>query len=286
MKKSKWALMCLLGLCMLALSGCRLALEEKAVSRDRFVGASVILRDSFGSANGCEDRSQPHEPDGELLIVKFEEAEDGVPRIGSEESECFTEVKNNYHVKDFESAKGESFNVEATLYLCEEKLPPHARLEMERVYQREDGTIYAVDGGTSYALSGQDIRMGSLGFSLSESWKAESSEGLAEEFTVSVKLNVKAEKEVLSAALIEMDSANQEIARHELAGEEEVCLTPAASWALMEETLADGSIRRTAVNLTDGEGNVTVRWTNSKAMCIPMRYKLLTPGRLSEPGAA
>ena len=258
------------------LGGCQLALEEAAVSRDRFVGLSVLISDGMShSVKDGEyfDRFQPHEVDGELLISRRWTDENGEEHIGDEYGEWFDATKSGVHVKD----DSVEHTVESTLYLYEEILPPGVLLICERVYQREDGTLYAVSGGHNY--SGQ---LDGVGLAISESYTTIDANGKQISEKTTIKLNVKYEACVLSAEAVEMSGTDGEIARHELTGQDEVWISPEAEWVMVEEKLNDGTIRRTAVNGPLNRAYFTIRKSDYQGVCIPHTYTLRVPGALSD----
>lgn len=275
MRKAKYSIL----LCMLAaallLSGCQLAREEKEYSQDRLVGISVRIENSFdsGSGEGYFDRRQPHEPDGALVWLKTGYDENGVPMSGAEYDEdgWFDPVHLHFTTTD----EGEEHALETTLYLAEELLPEHALLQMEHVYQREDGTLYAINGGSNY--SGD---MDGLGLKVSSSY-ATTFEGEKKSKTISIKLNVKYEKIVLSAEAIEMKGTGEELARHALTGQEEIWVSSDTEWVLIEETLSGGVIRRTSVNGPLDKETFVVRTANEQGICIRRSYRLRVSGGFS-----
>ena len=196
---------------------------------------------------------------------------DGVPMCGAEYSDddWFDPVHHGIHISD----EGESYTLETSMYLAEELLPEHARLEMEHVYQREDGTLYAIDNGSNY--SGH---MDGLGLKVSASYTT-TFEGERKSSTTSIKLNVKYAEVVLSAEAVEMKGTGEELARHPLNKEDqEIWVSSDTEWVLIEETLADGTIRRTAVNGPLDKAYFNLRFPDAKGVCIRYQYKIRTPG--------
>ena len=148
-------------------------------------------------------------------------------------------------------------------------------LSMEHVYQREDGTLYAVDCGSNYsgALDG-------LGLKISETHTETDVSRKKTSVTTTVKLNVEYDEPTVSAVLIEMRGTDTELHRHALSGEKEIWLSSEAEWALIEEMLADGSTHRTAVNGPLGGQSVEIRTVNSSGVCVPHTYSLRVSGAL------
>ncbi len=276
MKNRKWTIMLLMAVVSLTLSGCRLALPEKTVSKDRFVGFSVILSsgtNAYDKDGNYFDRRVPHEVDGELLIKNITTNPNGDVCVGAEHSDWFTHLHNGMHIKDDDH---EEYTIEGTLYLCKEMLPANPILICEYVYQREDGTLYAVDMGSNY--SGH---LDGMGLSASESWTETDENGLKKSFTTSVKLDVRYDEAVVSAELIEMRGTGEALARHAMAEADEIWISQAAEWALIEETLKDGSVQRTAVNgPLDGQF-FEARRVNDTGICVPMTYTIRVSGMLT-----
>lgn len=264
--KNKWTVLVSALLIALTLSGCQLAMEEKEATPDRFVGLSVRLTDTSDF-----DRSEPHEVDGQRLIVPMETNEQGETMILSDSGEWFSDVHLSLHTRD----SGEERRFEGTLYVCPELIPSGVLLKAEEVYQRPDGSLYAVNGGHNY--SGH---LGGLKIEIDQSRTVTDSEGNETTDSCIVTLRVEEEAHVLSAELIEMDAANQEIARHALESQEEIRLSPQAEWALLTENLADGSARRTALNRpfneTYNETYIEIRRPNEQGVCAPVSYRLLS----------
>ena len=255
MRKNKWAVIILALVCAVMLTGCQLALQEKEEVRDRFVGLSVRLTDSNDF-----DRSQPHEVDGQKLIILIETNEMGETMIMSDCGEWFSDVHLSLHTKD----SGEERRIEGTLYVCEELI-----LNAEEVYQRADGSLYAVSGGHNYSghLSGLKIE-------IDQSHTVTDSEGKKKTESCTVTLRIEKEARVVSAELIEMNAANQEITRHTLDTQLDVWLSAEADWALLQETMADGTVRRTAVNRPFEEADIEIRRANEQGVCVPRSYRV------------
>ena len=87
MRKSKLAVLMMILTAAVLLSGCQLALEERGYSPDRLVGISVRLSSGVAKYIPREeyfDRRQPHEPDGEVVWLKYEYNDAGELMIGAE----------------------------------------------------------------------------------------------------------------------------------------------------------------------------------------------------------
>ena len=275
MRKAKCIILSLMLIAaVLMTSGCQLARDEKEFSQDRLVGISVRLVSGFGSRAGYFDRRQPHEPDGAMVWLKTDYTETGEPMIGPEyDSDWFEPAHLSIHVKD----EDEEHYLETTIYLAGAMLPDNPLLEMEHVYRREDGTLYAIDNGSNY--SGH---MDGLGLTVSQSQTVTGPDGKRKQETTTIKLNIKYEEVVLSAEAVEMKGTGEELMRHALTGQEELWVSPGAEWLLIEEKLGDGTIRRTAVNgPLDGE-YFSIRKANEQGVCIRESYKIHVPGTLSD----
>lgn len=247
-------------ICALSVSGCRLALDERTESAERFVGISVILSDG-----GELKRNEPHEPDGQLLISPVETNETGDAVVVSDAGEWFSDVRFSYHVQD----DGEERNIEGTLYVCPDLLRSGVILMAEEVYQRADGSLYAINGGHNYSGS-----LGGLKIDLYQTHDITNEQGDALSESCRVTLQIKAEARMLSAEIIEMDADNREIRRHTLADQEEIPLSSETQWALLSEVFADGTVRRTALNLSFEDDSVEIRRADEQGICIPCSYQL------------
>jgi len=271
MKKAKYAALPLLLVSALLLSGCTLALNEKEYSRDRLVGISVGLSSSYGAKTG---RYEPHEPDGEVIRLNMYTDEEGVTYGGAEyDSDWFEPVRLHVHSKD----EGEEYTLETTMYLAEDMLPSQPYLSIERVYEREDGTLYALAGGHNY--SGH---LDGIGLTISESYSATGADGKKKTSKTTIKLSVAYDVKVVSAEAVEMKGTETELNRHVLTDQEEIWVSADTEWILVEETLADGTVRRSAVNgPLDGE-TFFVRFANEQGVCVRQTYRLRTPGPLPD----
>lgn len=278
MKRAKHAFLILLLAAAVMLSGCQLALEEKEFSQDRLVGISVRLSDSatrFVNHKEYIDRRQPHEPDGAMVWLNWHTDENGESYNDVEYSgeDWFEPVHLSVHVSD----EREEHTIETAIYLAEDILPDDPFLEMEHVYQREDGTLYAIDNGGNYSGN-----LDGLGMTVSQSNTVTNPDGTKKQHTTKIKVNVWYEEVVLSAEAVEMKGTGEELMRHELTGQEELWISSETEWILVEETLDGGTIRRSAVNAPLDKETFFVRKANSEGVCIRETYKIRTPGVLSE----
>ena len=278
MKKAKYAFLILLLAAAVMLSGCQLALEEKEFSQDRLVGISVRLSGSaarFDNWKEYVDRRQPHEPDGAMVWLNWYTDENGESYNGVEYSgeDWFESVHLSVHVSD----EGEEHTIETAIYLVKDMLPDDPLLEMEHVYQREDGTLYAIDNGSNYSGN-----LEGLGLTVSQSNTVTKPDGTKKQHTTTIKLSVKYEEAVLSAEAVEMKGTGEEIARRELTGQEELWISPETEWILIEETLADGRIRRSAVNAPLEKETFFIRRAGESGVCIRESYTVRISGVLSE----
>ena len=278
MRKSKLAALAVMLTAAIMLSGCQLALEEKEYSPDRLVGISVRL--SSGGAKYIPreeyfDRRQPHEPDGEVVWLKHEYNDAGELMISAEYDPdgWFEPVHQGVHMKD----ESEERTLETTIYVAEEMFAEEPWLEMEHVYQRADGTLYAIDCGSNY--SGH---LDGLGLTVSQTQTVTGPDGKKKSETTTIKLNVKHTEIIRSAEAVEMRGTGEEIARHKLTGQEEIWVSAETEWLLIEETLADGSIRRSAVNGPLNNETFFIRIPELPGVCIRETYTIRTPGALSD----
>ena len=226
-------------------------------------------------SRGYFDRRQPHEPDGAVIRLNYEYNEAGELMIGTEydDNNWFEPVHTGVHVSD----EGEERTLETTLYVAEKMFAETPYLEMEHVYQRADGTLYAIDNGSNY--SGH---LDGLSLKISQSRIVTTTDGERKSETTTIKLNVKYKEIVLSAEAVEMNAANEEIARHRLTGQEEIWISPMTEWLLIEETLNDFSIRRSAVNGPLNKETFFIYTPELPGVCIRETYTLRTSGVLSD----
>ncbi len=276
MRKLKCMVLVLLMTATVVLSGCQLALEEQEYSRDRLVGISVKL----GSSHSIHDdnqksgpRYEPHEVDGEMIRLNMYKDENGVTYGGSEyDSDWFEPVHLHVHSRD----EGDEYTLETTIYAAEDMLPDDPYLQIERMYEREDGTLYALAGGHNYSGN-----LDGIGLKISESYSRTDTDGKKSTSTTTIQLWVKYEEQVISAEAVEMKGAEGEIARHKLTGQEEIWVSAETEWLLIEETLADGRIRRSAVNGPLNNETFFVRIAGEQGVCIRETYKIRMPGALN-----
>lgn len=272
MKRIKYAMLPALLAALLALSGCRMALDERTGEQNRLVGLSITVTDGYDSAydtNGV-NRLQPHEPDGAVVRLCFETDENGDAILYDFSDGRFDPPQMTYHVTNDDSV---AYSLETTLYLIESRLPERPILRVESVYQREDGTLFAINGGHNYSgvLDG-------VGVTLSESCTTTDASGRTIAESTTLKLNVRYEAEVVSASAVEMRGADEALTRHELGEQENIRISAEAEWLLIEETLADGSVRRSAINAPLADAQCSVRIAGEAGMCIPKSYRFEVAG--------
>lgn len=278
MKKARFAFLMMILAAAVLLSGCQLAQEEKEFSQDRLVGISVRLRNSGARYVPMEeyfDRRQPHEPDGEMVWLKHEYNEAGELMIGAEYDPdgWFEPVYQGVHLSD----EGEERTLETTIYVAEKMFTEDPYLEMEHVYQREDGTLYAIDNGSNY--SGH---LDGLSLKISQNRTVTTPDGERKSETTTIKLNLKHAEIVLSAEAVEMNAEGEELARHKLTGQEEIWVSPETEWLLIEETLNDFSIRRSTVNGPLNQETFFIYTPELPGVCIRETYTIRTSGVLSD----
>lgn len=134
----KGVLIAILAALTLFLGGCQDARQDKPVS-DRFVGVNLAALPEGAD----EDRSEPHELDGQYMLVPFAYSDDG---------EQYTKAVTNgpYSNKNFsygETDNGKEYTITVDLYIGDLQIEPGDTLYLEQVYQRADGTFYAVGPG-------------------------------------------------------------------------------------------------------------------------------------------
>lgn len=271
MKKAKFTALCLLLVSALLLSSCRLAMDEQEYTRDKLVGISVKLGSGSVINSGGINRYEPHEPDGQVIRLNMYTDENGVTFGGAEydDSDWFEPVHMHVHSKD----SGTEYTLETTIYAAEKMLPSDPYLQIERVYEREDGSLYALAGGHNYSGS-----LDGIGLTISESYSTTDADGQTKTSATTIKLTVKYDEIVLSAEAVEMKGTGEELARHQLTGQEELWISPETEWLLIEETLADGRIRRTAVNSPLNNETFFIRKPVLPGVLIRETYKIRTPG--------
>ena len=278
MKKARFAFLMMILAAAVLLSGCQLAQEEKEFSQDRLVGISVRLRNSGARYVPMEDyfdRRQPHEPDGAVIRLNYEYNEAGELMVGTEydDNDWFEPRHMGVHVSD----EGEERILETTLYVAEDMFTEDPYLEMEHVYQREDGTLYAIDNGSNY--SGH---LDGLSLKISQNRTVTTPDGERKSETTTIKLNLKHKEIVLSAEAVEMNAEGEELARHKLTGQEEIWVSPETEWLLIEETLNDFSIRRSTVNGPLNQETFFIYTPELPGVCIRETYTIRTSGVLSD----
>ena len=277
MKKAKFVILCLLLASALLLSGCSLALDEQKYSREQLVGISVKLGSgqSVRSSNKLTgSRYEPHEVDGKVLRIQTGYHADGSQYVGPayDDSGWFEPAYFTLHSKD----EGEEYIIETTIYVAEQMLPDEPYLQIERVYEREDGTLYALAGGHNYSGN-----LDGIGLTISESYAKTGADGKKTTTATTIKLSVKYDAVVLSAEAVEMKGTGEEIARHKLEGQEELWISPETEWLLIEETLSDFTIRRTAVNGPLNNETFFIRTPELPGVLIRETYRISSPGTLT-----
>ncbi|MCH5287287.1 MAG: hypothetical protein J1E43_07690 [Christensenellaceae bacterium] len=278
MKKNNYLLLAMIAAVVLLLSGCQLALEDVTASNDRFVGLNVVLMKEWSEYT--ESRLEPHEPDGYLLAIFHDFDNDGALLTDSQIDDHFVDIHLGYkHSTDGDLSDEDpansaiSYSISGTLYVYEQMLPEEPILSLENVYQRSDGTLYAVEENSMGKYTGN---LNGLTLSVSQDSRIKSG---AQEISESVfaELNVKAVIPASSIELIEMDANNVELRRQTLGESADIAVSSAAAWVLLEEHLIDGSVRRTAINLLPSEASATVFLPDDSGVCIPFTYDLKIP---------
>lgn len=278
MKKNNCLLLALLVAATLLVSGCQLALENTNVSEDRFVGLNVLLMNEWPEYTAF--RQEPHEPDGYLLTIHHDVTSEGAPLIGSQIDDHFNDIHLEYKHStlgdqiDAEPANSvASYSISGTLYIHEAQFSEEPILSLESVYQRSDGTLYAMEESSMGQYAGN---LNGLTLSISQDSRAtngtqEISESLYAEVTVKTAVPAS------SIVLIEMDASNAELRRQTLGEDTDITVFSDAAWALLEEHLVDGAVRRTAVNLLSSDASATVFLSDGSGVCLPITYTLNIP---------
>lgn len=232
---------------LMLLSGCQLAREENhAAVPDRFMGISALLQTEkqFSAAPDGEyvDRAIPHDIDGTPLYLEITQLETGEDCMGINSGDWFTDIKQHFRTADTDDEQSESLTIEATMYICAEEMSFFPYLTLERVYQRTDGTLYAVDCGCNYAGS-----LDGLSLSMSESRTVSAGEGSSVLEATEIKLHVRERLKADEVRILAMRDLSV-IESFTVQTESEIYLPAGTEWVLIEEVLSDGSILRTAYN--------------------------------------
>ncbi len=261
MKKISFLLLALLT--ALALAGCQLAIEEESISADRFAGINVVLKTGWNPDE--PSRSEPHEVDGYPFLIALRTDENGESYIASDIGECFSEA----HVAIKTTDEGEEYSLTGVLYLEQSKIPTGATLMLESVYQREDGSLYAVSTGSNYGghLTG-------LGYDRTDSHTFTDEKGEKRGETTTLHLDVREGAPIESAVLIAFSAENEVLSRQPL-DDEDLTVSPDAAWALLVETLTDGSTRRTAFNAPFDDTSFEVHLPGENGMCGVRTYRIV-----------
>ena len=260
MKRNNVALWALLIALALLLSGCALAREEmEPEAKDRFVGLNILIE----SGDNYTDRNEPHELDGQSMYCAMVYDENGEHHVGSDLTECFANAQLAVNVTDEES----EYSMSAELYIYPEQIPRDAFIRCEHIYQRSDGSLYAINTGNNFGgiLTG-------WAYKVSESYSATAPDGTISGETISLHVKIVGCVPSRSATLIEMDDANTELRRQPLDEESYVSVSTDASWVLVEEHLLDGTTRRTAMNAPFDQSEITTYLEGEQGLCLPKSY--------------
>ena len=134
----KGALIAFLAALMLMLGGCQSARKEGPAS-DRFVGVNLVALQEGAD----EDRSNPHELDGQYMLAPFAYSDDGEQYTKTVSNDPYS----NKHFSYGETDNGKEYTIRVDLYIGDLLIEPGDVLYLEQVYQRADGTFYAVGPG-------------------------------------------------------------------------------------------------------------------------------------------
>lgn len=250
----------------LALTGCQLAQEEEAVNEDRLAGLNMVLKTEWLPDE--PNRSEPHEVDGEPFLILWKTNEQGELCISNQCSECFSGT----HLAVKNTDEGDENTLIGALYIDQSRIPAGATLMLESVYQRADGSLYAINSGSNFGgmLAG-------LSHSRTERRTITDAQGNRRSVSTSIQLDVREGDPIASATLIALDEQNQVLSRYPLGEESDLSLSPNAAWALLVETLQDGATRRTAFNAPFDNTSFEVRLPGENGICRVKSYYISQP---------
>lgn len=294
----------LLALCLTApLTGCQLAREEQAASRDRLVGALVTLRslDLFdaegflndhpgslsqggtvelaGAPSKYDGRLYAEEADGEyrfegvegaLMLLSVETAADGSSVLDTQVDDWLTDVHPSVRYAD--EGRCEQ-SLEATL--CLSPAGSGAYVRLNPVYRAGDGRVYVMEGQCGRFDFTDRGETGAL--SIAEEWTAtENGETKAEK--IRIQLNIRMGTPSERITVCQMDADDRELTRSEYAAAvlpEKIAPEAEAAWLLVEHRAADGTVRRTIRE--PGDTGLQV-FTDGGDVCIARSIELNWPG--------
>ena len=294
--KSKWAALLVVLLLAALLTGCSLAREDgTAAVEDELIGVMVRYR-----PNGEDDHFYEYDEEaaaqyllahvselkgGEVtlpeglnggthvltdedrnLCVLFETAQD------ENEDGPYTYTKNTigaiFNMANQSIAvtdEGESVEVSAEVYIDATQSGENAMLDIDPVYQRADGLVYAMQD------SGFMGHIGGMAKTISAESTRTDSEGQKTKRSASYEVSVKTKPRVTRAVLVEMDGNNQPIASREIdLSRDELVerVSPETAWALVEThvIMIEGDwgeapvakTERKLIELEDGRGETAL----------------------------
>ena len=292
--KSKWAALLSALLVAALMAGCTLAREEyAAAAQDELIGVMVRYRpngedDHFYEydeeavaqyllAHASElDRGEIKLPEGldggthiltdkdRDLCVLFETAQD------ENEEGPYSYTKNSvgaiFNMTNQSIAvtdEGESVEVSAEVYIDAARSSDNARLDIDPVYQRADGLVYAMQD------SGFMGYVASVAKTISDESTRTDSEGKKTRKSASYEVRVEAKPRVERAVLVEMDENNQPVASREIdLGRDELVerVSRETAWVLVETRVIEADwgeapkerIERKLVELENGRGETAL----------------------------
>lgn len=264
----------LLALCMTApLTGCQLAREEQAATRDRLVGALVTLQSldlfdmegylndhpgSISQGGAVELAGGPSEYDGRLyavatdgeyrfdgvegalMLLSVETEADGSSVVRNQVDDWLTDVHQGVRYVDERRCEQ---SLEATL--CLSPAGSGANVRLNPVYRAGDGSVYAMEGQCGRFDFTDRGETGAM--ALAEEW-TETESGNTSAEAIRVQLNVRMEAPSKRITVCQMDADDRELTRREYAAEalpERIAPEADAAWLLVEHRAADGTVQRT-----------------------------------------
>lgn len=293
----------LLALCLtVPLTGCQLAREEEAASRDRLVGALVTLQsldlfdvegflndhpESLSRGGAVELAGTPSKYDGRLyavaadgeyrfasvegalMLLSVETGADGSSAVSAQVDDWLTDVRQG--VRYVDERRSEQ-SLETTL--CLSPAGSGAYVHLNPVYRAGDGRVYVMEGQCGRFDFTDRGETGAM--ALAEEWTAtENGETKAE--AIRVQLNIRMETPSECITVCQMDADDRELTRREYAAEalpERIAPESETAWLLVEHCAADGTVRRTICEPGDACMEV---FTDGGDVCIARSIDLDWP---------
>ena len=177
MKKRVVFLLALAALSLM-LGGCQLAQKTEPL-KDRFVGVNLVAIPE--DQEGDDARSEPHEPDGYYFLVPFAYSDDGTQYTKAIRSGPYSERYFNSKTTN----DGQEYTIRTDLYIGD-LIEPGIALYLEPVYEREDGSFYAVGPGQAIDM----LSDGTITYGYSDQRVVTGEDGKKENETTSVYVNL------------------------------------------------------------------------------------------------